>query len=144
MADVLLIKRNGKLEASDPISAETLAGIRDGEQIRCKIGRARNGKHHRLYWTLLKMVWEQQDTFPTVKNLHRAIKIATGLYTIVNVNGREVIDVQSTDFAAMKQDEFSQYYDRVVRLICERILPGLSDDEVKRQVLEIMDGRTGR
>jgi hypothetical protein len=144
MADVLLVKRNGKLEASDPISAEWLASVREGEQLRCNPSRARNGRHHRLYWTLINMVWEQQDRFPTAKSLHHAIKIATGLYHIAKVNGREVMEVGSTDFTRMKQDEFSQYYDRVVRLICERILPGLSDDEVKRQVLEIMDGRTGR
>lgn len=141
MADVLLIKRNGKLEASDPISAETLAGIRDGEQVRCKIGRARNGKHHRLYWTLINVVWSNQERFPTAESLHDAIKIATGLYDEYEVNGKTLIRVRSTDFASMKQDEFSQYYDRVVRLICERVIPGMSDEALKAQVLDIVEGR---
>ncbi len=140
-SDVLLLKRNGKLEASDPISAETLAGIRDGEQVRCKIGRARNGKHHRLYWVLLTTVWENQEAFPTVEHLHRAVKIATGLYDEYTIGCKTVIELRSTDFASMKQDEFSEYYDRVVRLICERVIPGMSDEALKTQVLDIVEGR---
>lgn len=140
-SDVLLLKRNGKLEASDPISAETLAGIRDGEQVRCKIGRARNGKHHRLYWALLSIVWQNQERFPTVESLHRAMKIATGLYDEYEIGGKTVIALRSTDFTAMKQDEFAEYYDSVVRLICERVIPGMSDEALKAQVLDIVDGR---
>lgn len=140
--DVLMRMRDGALYPADKAAADLLAKYRDGDMVRVKgMNRPRNPRHHSLYWVLLTTVWENQETFPTVDSLHDAIKIATGLYDTLTVSGREVIRLRSTDFASMKQDEFSEYYDRVVRLICERVIPGMSDEALKQRVLGIVEGR---
>ena len=140
--DVLMRLRDGGLYPADKAAADLLAKYRDGEMVRVKgINRPRNPRHHSLYWVLLTTVWENQEAFPTVDHLHRAMKIATGLYDEYEIGGKTVIALRSTDFTAMKQDEFAEYYDSVVRLICERVIPGMSDEALKAQVLDIVDGR---
>jgi hypothetical protein len=140
--DVLMRFRAGGLYPADKASADLLAKYRDGEMVRVKgMNRPRNPRHHSLYWVLLDTVWQNQETFPTVEQLHRAMKIATALYDEYEIGGKTVISLRSTDFTAMKQDEFNQYYDRVVRLICERVIPGMSDEALKARVLGIVEGR---
>lgn len=140
--DVLMRMRDGGLYPADKAAADLLAKYCDGDMVRVKgMNRPRNPRHHSLYWVLLTTVWENQETFPTVESLHRSIKLATGLYDTFKIGDREVIELRSTDFTSMKQDEFSEYYDRVVRLICERVIPGMSDEALKERVLGIVEGR---
>jgi hypothetical protein len=49
---------------------------------------------------------------------------------------------KSISFASMDQAKFTTFFDGAVRLICQYILPGISDEELRRQVFEMLGDRT--
>lgn len=139
--DVMLVCENRRLVAADPMSLEALDGMREGEIVSAKITRPRNVRHHRKFFALLGIVFEAQDRYPTMEHLLDAIKIAIGHYdTIQLTKTKTVIKTKSISFASMDQAAFEQFYDRVVRLIVTKILPGTDSAELEQQVLEIIGG----
>jgi hypothetical protein len=95
-----------------------------------------------MFWALMSLVWENQDTvrYPTVDDLVAAIKIAAGHRTRIELPNGEIGFIPgSIAFHKMDQAAFSDFYDRVCDLIAKHFLPGVSSADLKREV-EIMIG----
>jgi len=125
---------------------DVLRGTRRGEILEVEIRRVRNPQHHRLFFALMSLVWEQiddQERFPTIEDLVTEIKILTGHYTrrdmVVEGKRYPVLTPKSISFAALDQTEFSAFFDRVCDWVVTDILPGVSRDDL-REELEIMTG----
>jgi hypothetical protein len=70
-----------------------------------------------------------------------AMKAAVGLAEPIRLpDGRIVLYTGSISFASMDQATFDQFYERVVQVILTRILPGVSNAELERQVVDILQG----
>ena len=113
-----------------------------GEVVMIEMKRPRNVKHHRMFWALMSLVWENMDSarYPTVDDLVSAIKIATGHRTRIELPNGEIGFIPgSIAFHKMDQAAFSDFYDRVCDLIAKHFLPGVSSADLKREV-EIMIG----
>ncbi|MFA7278789.1 MAG: DUF1367 family protein [Sterolibacterium sp.] len=139
--DVLLIREGNALKATDAIGAETLAEITHGEIVTCSIRRARNPRHHRLFFALLKIVMSNQDRYATTPQLLTAIKLHTGYYDLNVIPGKMPITVcipKSISFAAMSQAEFREFYDKAVAFIITEVLPGVDSADLEREVLNII------
>ena len=113
-----------------------------GEVVMIEMKRPRNVKHHRMFWALMSLVWENMDSarYPTVDDLVSAIKIAAGHRTRIELPNGEIGFIPgSIAFHKMDQAAFSDFYDRVCDLIAKHFLPGVSSADLKREV-EIMIG----
>ncbi len=136
----------GKISFADPRSAELWADLPRGKVLRAKVQQPRNIAHHRKYWALIALVFENQQSgvFATQEALSDGIKLGIG-HTDDVVNA-ETGQMQSTPasiaFDKMDQAEFEQFYDRAVDLICRRIIPGLGRADLEREVNEILAGRS--
>jgi hypothetical protein len=133
--------RNGRLAPVDTIGADSLDAVPVGTVLRVKWSRPRNAGHHRKFFALLNVVFKAQSRFATLDDLLDAIKIATGHYTIWRVGDREILRPKSISFAAMDQTAFEQFYERVVALILETILPNVERADLDAEVHEILEGR---
>jgi len=51
-------------------------------------------------------------------------------------DGREVHTPLSIAFHAMDQGAFDAFYDKVIDVVCTVIIPGLSQDDLRRQLME--------
>jgi len=125
----------------DDAGRELLAKLADGEIMRVEVKRPRSIQHHRLYWALLTVVHENIDgnRYPTVDDLHAAIKIAAGLRTRVELpDGTIGFIPGSIAFHRMDQDQFREFYDRVCDLISKHFLPGVSSDALKAEVAQMI------
>ena len=111
-----------------------------GDIVRVKgLTRPRNPQHHRLYWAMLGMVVDNTDQFDDAEQLHFMLKVAIGhVRPFINEKGAVFYEPKPTDFASMGQDDFSEYYDRCVRVICSRVIPGMKDEDLKAEVLEMV------
>lgn len=139
--NLMMVHENRRLIPADALSAEMLDGMGKGEVVRAVITRPRNEKHHRKFFALMNVVFEAQDRYPTMDHLLRAIKIGVGLYELIPLTKTQtVIEVGSISFASMDQAAFTQFYDRVVKLIVTKILPGTDSAELEARVLEIIGG----
>lgn len=137
MARFLVAKHLGSLRPVDEGGEEALRAIGQGEIVQVEIKRPRNVKHHRMYWALVTLVWQNMDgdRYPTADDLHAAIKIAAGLRTRIELPNGEVGFIPgSIAFHKMDQDAFSKFYDRVCDLIAKHFLPGVTSAELKHEV----------
>lgn len=132
---LLCRKELGKLVPVDVAGQEALRDVKQGSLVSVEIKRPRNVQHHRLYWALVSLVWENQERYPSAEDLHAAIKIAAGIRTQIELpNGTIGFIPGSISFHKMTQTEFSAFYDRVCDLVAEHFLPGCSSDELKAEV----------
>lgn len=137
MTKFLAVKKLSALRPLDEAGETALGSFGDGEVVTVEVKRARNPKHHRMFWALMTIVWNNMDheRYPTVENLVAAVKISTGHRETVQLpNGTEVYIPKSISFAKMDQTEFSSFYDRVCDLLAKHFLPGVTSAELKAEV----------
>ena len=136
---ICLVKRAGRLTGADSHADDFLAGIKEGREVMVSIRRARNPQHHRLLFAVLAKVVDNTDQWPSVEILLDELKLATG-YAEMRVNaitGERYVKPKSINFAAMSQDEFRPWFDRVMHLLATQALatePQTLIDEVMAMV----------
>jgi len=141
----LLFRKNlSKLEPTDDAGAELLHTIKNGEFVMVEIKRPRNIGHHRLYWALIGLVWDNIDheDFPKLENFHNTIKIMAGIRIQVMIpDGRGKMTTAfapgSISFAVMKQAEFSQFFDKCCEIIVKHFMHGVTEQTLKDEVYAI-------
>lgn len=138
---VLCYKQLGALRPADDAGRDALAKIGNGEIVSVEVKRPRNIRHHRMYWALLSIVHENLDgdRYPTVDDLHAAVKIAAGLRTRIELpDGTVGFIPGSIAFHKMSQDDFSAFYDRVCGLVAKHFLPGVTSEQLKAEVAQMI------
>lgn len=134
--EILLCKRMSSLIPIDDASKEALGSIGQGELVRVKISRPRNLGHHRKFFSMLQLVFENQERFPTLDHLLTAVKIEAGLYedAPIDLNGRLIYIPKSISFAKMDQATFDDFYHRAIAACC-RLLPHLNAEDIEQEVI---------
>jgi hypothetical protein len=122
-----------------------LERIKTNRDVGVTVTAHRNPRHHRLYWAMLKFIRDHTDTFEgkDLKIISTAVKLATGLVdSFVNQNtGETVLVPKSIAFAAMDQMRFNQFFDAACITIANRWMsPGSTPDDVRRELIEMVDG----
>ena len=114
-----------------------------GHEVKASlVAKGRNLQRLRLFFALMNVVFPHQDLYPTVDKLRKAVLCAIGFCEIINLpDGREILAADSISFAKMQEPDFVNVLDRSIKLIYERILPGVPSDELIKQVNEILEGR---
>lgn len=135
---------DGSLRAVDGQGVDALRKIAAGKLVTCEVKQPRNVQHHRLYWALLSKVWENLDEerslrYPDVEALHIAVKICVGLRReIVLPDGRLGFEAGSIAFNKMDQTAFREFYDKVCDLLAKYFLPGVTSEQLKAEVAEMI------
>ena len=140
MATFLAARTSHGLQPVDEAGEAVLRRIPRGEIMRVEIRRPRNIRHHRLFFVLMSVVWENldQERYPTIDDLVAAIKIAAGLRTRIELpDGMVGFVPGSIAFHRMDQAAFDEFYDRVCDLICKYFLPGVTSEELRAEVEEM-------
>lgn len=140
--EILLIKDKNRLAAADPISQETLDGMRQGETVTATIRRPRNPRQHRLLFALLQTVFENQERYKAIEQLLDAVKIAVGHCELLPVKlGAVTLEVpipRSISFAKMPQDKFETFFRDALDYIVRDVIPGLDKATLEREVYEMI------
>lgn len=128
-------KQLGTLRPVDDAGEQVLSGIAHGDLVMVEVKKPRNVQHHRLYWALVTTVFNNQERYPTAEDLHEAIKISVGLRTTIELPNGEVGFIPgSIAFHKMDQLAFNEFYDRVCDAVAKHFLPGVTSEELKREV----------
>ena len=136
MSDLILCKRIASLIPVDDEGREALNGLGQGEMVRVRLTKPRNLKHHRKFFSMMQLVFQNQERFPTMDHLLTAVKIEAGLYegAPIGVNGRLVYIPKSISFARMDQFQFDDFYMRAIAACC-RLLPHLNAEDIEQEVI---------
>ena len=111
-----------------------------GDIVLLETKKARNPQHHRKMWALISRVHENlpddwQEIYPTPEKLMLAIKFDLGLCTITKLaSGHEIYEAGSISFANMDQGSFNEFYEKAIRLVCDRLLPGIDDAALRAEI----------
>jgi hypothetical protein len=121
-----------------------------GEICWVKVLRVRDPVSHRRYWALVTLcalncerIELPYGAVMEIKNkndVHTAIKLCTGhCETIFDALGKPVFQIpKSTSYEEMTADEWSEWWPRVLDVVQERILPGVSMPEMELEILKCM------
>ena len=136
---VLLTRSISGLKAADHLAAEELSKIKPGQEVRCEIRRVRNPKQLRLYWALIDACWQHQDRYAAKQDLSDVIKVAVGYCDEVTTKtGRVVARPKSIAFGNLPQDAWEDFFGRAIQLVCERIIPGTRDADLRAHLEELV------
>ena len=135
-----MAKRLNALWPIDPKGEEIMAGLRQKEVVKVVIKKPRSIHQHRLYWALMTKLWENQERYGSPEELSDVIKVYLGHCTVlVTSDGREIRIPKSISFAKMDQTEFNRFFDQVCEIVVTRIMPGLDEDALRREIAEMID-----
>ena len=86
-------------------------------------------------WALVMLIYENQTRYRTPEDLLSVLKVAAGHYTSVPTADGEIRVPNSVSFSAMDQTEFERFWDRVVTVVCEQIVPGMDREDLERELM---------
>lgn len=141
--EVRVMRVMDRLVPADKVSADDLANLPQGRELKCVITRPRNARHHAKYWALIHAIFPHQSAYATTKELHEELKIAAGFsYETHNLLTGEVrTHADSIGWDKLDQTEFEPVYERIVEIVLKHVLPGVGRRDLDEQVMEILKGR---
>lgn len=129
---LFLLGRAGGLYPTGRLSADAVAKL-SGKECVCEVSRPRNLAHHRKLWALAALCADHSQF--TAEQVVDIFKLRTGLTTQSQLaDGTIVQHPGSISFAKMGQDEFEEWYERVLRVVATDILPGVTREDVAREL----------
>lgn len=145
-----LMKNEAGFQPADETAARVHRRMGFGEAIAFRPMRVRDIRDHRRYWALMTMCAENCERIElddgavmivrTRDDVHTAMKFCTGHYdTILDASGAPAFRVpKSTNFDEMTADEWNDYWPRVLDVVQEKILPGVTIRDVETEILKCM------
>lgn len=130
---------SGHLCPIDDAGRMAVGRLPAGETVAVEFKRPRNLGHHRKFWALVSLIYQNQTHYNSPEALCDVIKVLAGYCVVTRgKGGREIHIPKSISFAAMDQTEFDQFWDRVVTVVCEQIIPGLSRKDLESELLDLV------
>lgn len=113
-----------------------------GKDLRAKITVARSNPQNRWFHKVLQELFANQETWPTFTLFRNAIKEALGFVDVYEIKGKRYVEYHSFAFSKMEQADFNQFCDRFVKLVCERIIPQMSEQGAW-DMMKLLDADSG-
>lgn len=129
-----------------PVDAEGEAmvnAVADGKQVMGTFKAARNVRHHRMFFALLRVLVDNTDLFAGDTELARKAILTDCRECDVWVHpktGEVRVEVRSIQFEKMDQVRFSRLFDRALYVICTDYLAGSDAEDIRQKVYEVVDG----
>jgi hypothetical protein len=124
----------GALKPADGTAEEYIASLGIGEVVRARMSKDRNPAHHRKYFGLLRMVFENQDRYLSLEALRFAIAVQSGYVEEIRLSGDAVaFKPKSISWSRMDQTQFNSFYQAALDAI-PRLLPQFKDVDLDREL----------
>ena len=111
---ITLIKQlNNSFKLAYESDYEKAKKIKVGEEYQCDIKQPRNQRFHRKFFSLVNMVYQNQDIFINIDHLREELTKHAGFYdTYINHKGVTCYRAKSIAFNSMSQEDFDELYER--------------------------------
>lgn len=140
MADVWLVKAgDGSCRPMSEQDAERLKRMKVGEPFKAKVVKPRNGKHHRLGFSMLQFVFDNQERFDVFEDFLVEMKLRTGHYREhVTLRGKIIYVPMSLAFENMEEVEWGEWRSKAINAILKHFLPSMTEVEFEAALARIM------
>jgi len=127
------------LNAARPANPEAeaiLKRIRNGDEFVVTVKRPRNLRHHKKFWALMNLVFENQGHYENVDNMVAAMKTAVGHCDFMpSKDGKTMIAIpKSIAFHKMDQKQFETFYESCLSVIAKHFIPSIDKDDLRQEV----------
>lgn len=132
-----LFKRslNMSLCPTDQEGIDALKKLKIGEEVWCEIKKARNPKHHRQYFALLHLVFENQERYRHFEHFRKAVQVAAGhVDELITLEGEVLLIPKSVDYASLDEIEFSKVFSETMAVCVEHFLQGVDLNYLRDEV----------
>jgi hypothetical protein len=131
------------LVPDDRQSEALLAQVKPGRRVMVKTKTARNPKQHRLLWALAAKIAENHERFQDAEHVVHELKINTGHVSRrqINVPGLGMVFQEwpkSIAYESMPQEEFADWFEKVLAYVAKSIWPGITSAEVRNEIGEML------
>lgn len=144
--DALVVRTGRGLVAVSEEDEDKLAKIPLGKVVNITFGSQRNLLHLRKYHKLIQVAWNYQpqtvkDWYKDKEPFRKTLELACGHCDVIyDIRNERFIEIpRSISFDSMSQEDFSELYDKVMRLIVEKFLVHLNPEDLAN-FFEILDG----
>lgn len=149
--EVVLIKALNGLIPADQQTSEWFGKLKMGEAFHGKFTRYRNVGHHRKYFALLNLAYDNwnpgkiDSKYGTPeKNFDRFradLTILAGYYeSTIRLDGSVRIEPKSISFASMDQEEFEKLYSRTIDVLLKYVYgSGMDKAKLDNLVQQYLD-----
>lgn len=147
MTTEIIMRRNGnRLEPVDQMSADDLANIPVGKDVFVTVRAPRNPKQHRLAWALANKLSQCCEELPDAESAMDFLKIKARHVKIVHNPGTDHVFLvpKSISFASVDQSAFNRLFNRMVWIVCNEIVPGLDEGQLRDEIEAMTAGTTQR
>jgi hypothetical protein len=135
----LIKARNQSLKAADAEAEKYLTRIGFGESVSVTIKRPRNPAFHRKFFSLLSLVFENQDRYNDYERFRKEIVMRAGYFDEhVHLTGKVSYVAKSLAYESMDNDEFAEVYDKCCAVIQEYFWPDITAAGIEEAVLDYM------
>lgn len=141
MTKAAFIKVHGALVPNETEAILLMQAWPDGKELMVSLHVPRNIRHHRLLFALLNEVIEGGAWDGDTDDLLDWCKYGTSyVRTAVGPDGQVHMVPKSINFESMPQDKFSRWFDRVIWLVCDRLLAGHDWEALRADIYIAIDG----
>lgn len=125
-----------------PSDSEAFQRLRMGSIVKCKVANPRNYEHHKKFFALLRLTYENLP-LPLIQKWHihspddmlRRFKRDLGYYTTrTTPEGVREIEYKSISFATMEQHQFERFYHQAINLVLHKYIKGLDKQTLIEEV----------
>ena len=116
------LKKNhdGSFIPADEESSEWCRKKKTGAVIHADFKQSRNYKHHKKYFGMLKLAYDNQEQYKSFDMLREALQIAAGHCELIQtLDGRQWVKAKTINFASMDQKEFEKLYSDVLDILVQ-------------------------
>ena len=97
---------------------EKMKRIKVGDFLECEIKKPRNYMFHKKFFSLMNLLYQNQEIYTNIDDLRQDLTIEAGYYrSIINFQGDVIKRPVSISFSKMDEHEFNDYYSKVIDVI---------------------------
>jgi len=129
---------DGKLLPSDEKSINIFSKVKIGETILVDYKPKRNYNFHKKGFSLLSIVFQNQNTYDNLEDLRTEFKLKAGWYQEhVTTKGKIIYIPKSMSFATMDNIEFEEVYSRFIDIALKHFVT-MDKQELENQILRFL------
>ena len=124
---------SGHLQPCYDNDIDNLKKVPLNEPILLTYKKQRNPKFHRKFFSLVNLVYMNQEVYNNIDHLRKHLTIAAGYYDVTaTLEGAEVKEAKSISFSKMDDVQFSEFYSKFIDVIHEYF--GFDKEELINEV----------
>lgn len=121
---------DGSLRPVSEQDADRLKRFKVGEPFKTDAKKPRNGRHHRLGFSMLQWVYDNQERYDVFEDFLVEMKLRTGHYQEhITVKGVVIYVPKSLAFENMDEVEWGEWRSKAVNTILKYFMPGMTHPE---------------